>query len=117
MEQRRGPRFSTDQPVEVTIFGIEETRYCGRIINASRRGLAIELPEEIVPGTALKIEIDDSMVLGEAVYCRNAGMVHLVGVELDQVLCGLAELGRKLQEFATADSSGELTNAVNYRSC
>jgi len=56
----------------------------------------------IAPGTAIKIEMEDSMILGEAVYCREESKRYVVGVELNQVLTGLAELGRRLQahEFA-----------------
>lgn len=99
MDQRREPRFQIDQNVAITVLGAGSRLETGRVINASGRGLAIALPHPIPPGTAIKIEIDDSLVLGEAVYCRATGNSHLVGVELDQVLCGLSQLARKLEEF------------------
>src|SRR5208337_4302471 len=79
----------------------KDTRTESAIVrNASSRGLAISLPNPIAPCTALQIEFEDGFVLGEAVYCRGESDGYLVGVELDQVLCGLSALGRKLQEFA-----------------
>ncbi len=116
MEQRREPRFTTDQPVTVTVLGPCEQRHEAKVKNASGRGLALEMPEAVAPGTALKIELDDSVVLGEAVYCRREPESHLIGVELDQVLCGLTELGRKLQEFATEHASrGEVAYTLKDR--
>jgi hypothetical protein len=89
-------------PVVVTVLGEGESRHTGIITNASSRGLALSVPAAIAPGTALKIEWDDAMVLGEAVFCRAASDDFLVGVELDQMLCGLTQLSRRLREFHDA---------------
>jgi hypothetical protein len=53
----------------------------------------------VEPGAALQIEIDDARVLGEAIYCRTEHDGYFIGVELDQVLVGLTELGRNLAAF------------------
>jgi hypothetical protein len=116
MDQRREPRFVADQSVVVTVLGEHETQHAARILNASGRGLAIEMPSAVPPGTAIKIEVDDSILLGEAVYCKGGQGSYLLGVELDQMLCGLTELGKRLQEFATKEPSGsEVAYSVNHR--
>ena len=108
MDQRAKPRFVADQSVAVTVLGGRSTPQTGRMKNASACGLAIETPGPISPGAAVKIEFEDSIVLGEAVYCRGGGEGYLIGVELDQVLCGLTELGKKLQEFAEGEPSRQI---------
>jgi hypothetical protein len=114
MEQRREPRFEADQPVTVRVLKTPERQQVARVVNASGRGLALEITSPVEPGTALQIELEDALVLGEAVYCRNGKAPYLIGVELDQVLCGLSELSRKLQEFADQDLSGrQVTYALN----
>jgi len=100
MEQRSELRVPCDEAVVVTVLREPEARYPARIRNSSTRGMAIQIPAEVSPGTALKIEWNDSLVLGEAVYCHPEGDAYLVGIDLDQVLCGLAELGRRLSSFA-----------------
>jgi hypothetical protein len=100
MEQRREPRFQTDQAIVVTIMGDPEIRMDARVKNASGRGLGLMVGAAVTPGAAIRIEIDDSIVLGEAIYCRGEGGGHFVGVELDQVLVGLMELGRILEGFS-----------------
>jgi hypothetical protein len=97
MDQRREPRFQSDQPVVVSILTEPPTRMAARVKNASGRGLCLVTPFPIPPGAAIRIEIDDSIVLGESIYCRNDQGSHFVGVELDQVLVGLTELGRRLE--------------------
>jgi len=104
MDQRREPRFVADQPVVVTVLGDSERSHKGRIRNESGRGLLIEVPHELPMRSALRIEVDNSILLGEVVYCRGSNGLFLLGVELDQVLCGLAALNKRLLEFATENS-------------
>ena len=107
MNQRRETRFTIDQPVTVTVLGDHPVEHPARVKNASGRGLALELEDPVPPGAALKIQFDDSIVLGEAVYCRAAAGSYFIGVELDQMLCSLSQLGRKLQEFAALDKTAD----------
>jgi len=106
MDLRREPRIAAEQTVVITVLGEHETHQNGRIRNASGRGLAIEAEAAIPTGTALKIDLDDAILLGEAVYCKAVDGSYLLGVELDQVLCGLTELGRRLEEFARDEPPG-----------
>ncbi len=99
MDQRREPRFQIDQTVIVTVLSEQPIRMRGRVRNASGRGLGLVVPRPVEPGAAIRIEIDDSLVLGEAIYCRDEESGHFIGVELDQVLVGLTELGRRLSAF------------------
>ena len=105
MDKRREPRFVSDQSVTITLLRDPETRVAARVQNSSGRGLGLLSSSPVPPGTALKIEMEDSVILGEAVYCRKDSDWWFIGVELNQVLAGLAELGRRLQEFS-AELSG-----------
>jgi hypothetical protein len=99
MDQRREPRFRADQPVTVTVLTDPRRQVEGRVRNASGRGLGVVTAARVEPGAALRIEIDDSVVLGEAIYCRSEQDEYFIGVELDQVLVGLTELGKNLAAF------------------
>jgi hypothetical protein len=101
MEQRRESRFRADQPVVVTVLSESEVRLEARVRNASGRGLGIVTAVPLPPGAAIRIEMDDAMVLGEAIYCRSDREGYFIGVELDQVLVGLTELGRSLAAFSS----------------
>lgn len=84
----------------VTVLTEPQTRMDARVKDASGRGLGLVTPIPVPPGAPIRIEIDDALVLGEAIYCRQDGEEHFIGVELDQVLVGLTELSRTLTAFS-----------------
>jgi len=84
MNERRRPRFEANQSVWVTLFGEPDIRLPARIKNVSERGIGLELQGPVAIGTALKFEVDDSLILGEVIYCREDEGFFYVGVELEQ---------------------------------
>jgi hypothetical protein len=115
MEQRREPRFEADELVNLTILGDCESPVRARVRNVSGRGLGLEVATAIRPGAALKIEVGDAMILAEAVFCRRDDSGYFVGVALEQVLSGLAELGRILEQYADETSGTQPQYAVDER--
>jgi hypothetical protein len=108
MEQRRDPRVPIEKAVNVTVLGEPETRLTAVVKNTSGRGLGLISSATIAPGAAVKIEIGDAIFLGEAMYSKaleEGG--YFLGIELTQVLSGLAALSRMAEEF-----SAELEPAV-----
>ncbi len=55
VERRKDPRFTLELPMDYSIESVD--RYGGVAANASKGGLLVHLPEAIVVGTSLKIEI------------------------------------------------------------
>ena len=112
MNQRREARFGANQSVWVTLLGPVDTRIPGCIRNVASRGIGLEVGQAIDAGAALKIELPDSILLGEAIYCRKEKTGFYVGVELEQALHGLASLGEMLRQFAEETSSSHRTETV-----
>ena len=54
----------------------------------------LKMSRPIQPGSAVKIEADDTMSLGEVNCCRPEGDSFVVGVELFQALHNVTELTR-----------------------
>jgi len=104
MEQRREPRLETDQPVYVTILGAQEIRQEARVKNLAQGGFGLETAGPIPAGTLLKIELRDSILLGEVKHCRMSGNLCLVGVELE-MLCPVEEFAWLVQRFADQGNS------------
>ncbi len=94
MERRREPRFHTNQPARITILRDGKPVIEGRLLNISGRGLRLALPAPIAPGTPLKLEIGDALILAEVAYIQEDGGTIQAGVRVDQVLSGLSELMR-----------------------
>ena len=95
MNQRHETRVPANRSVEITLFGEPDISLPARIKNLSGRGIGLELDGPVAAGTALKVELEDSLLLGEVIYCRRDEDSYYVGVELEHALCGLAELSRK----------------------
>jgi c-di-GMP-binding flagellar brake protein YcgR len=55
VERRKHPRFSIELPLDYSVESVDRTG--GVAANASKGGLLVYLPEAIVVGTLLKIEI------------------------------------------------------------
>jgi hypothetical protein len=114
MNQRREPRYPLDRIVDVTVFGTPDIHIQCRMRNASGRGIGLELAEPLATGTALKIALEDAILLGEVIYCRAQEAQWYAGVELEHALCGLAELAAALRGFTDDDSGAEHKHAVQH---
>ena len=115
MQQRRETRMVKDQSVNLTILGDPEIRRTAKVKNATGRGLGLEMAYPVGIGSALKVELEDAVLLGEAMYCRGQNGGFYVGVELDQALLGLSELSRAFRAFTEEPSSLESAYAVKHR--
>ena len=111
MEKRREPRFEVDQVISLSFLVENGVTLPARVRNCSGRGLGLSLPGMIEPGTAIQIQADDALVLGEVVYSRREGDGCYAGVQLEQTLKGLSELARVLGQFE-ALSGAETTDPI-----
>lgn len=114
MNQRREPRFQTDQSVQLTIFGDPDIQVPATVRNVSGRGLGLEVPHRVEVGSALKVVVDDAILLGEVIYCRPQGNTWYTGIELEQALCGLAELAVALRSFSEEYLGPEQPHTVEH---
>jgi hypothetical protein len=94
MDRRSEIRVNVDQPVRVTVLGEYRHQMEGNAIDLSGHGMRIVLPRRVAPGNAVRIDLDDAMLLGDVCYCCPNVRGFTVGVQLDQALAGLAELAR-----------------------
>jgi hypothetical protein len=100
MEQRTEGRLALDQPVVMTLLDDRQQRVTARVKNVSASGVQLQVEQGIGAGTALRIDIENAMALGEVMYCQREGEYFLVGVRLEHVLSDLANLSRILMDFA-----------------
>ena len=94
MDRRREVRVTADQIVRVTALGKYPLQMDGIAVDLSGRGLRILVPDAVDPGDAVKIDLEDTLLLGEICYCKPRDYGYIVGIEVDQVLSGLADLAR-----------------------
>jgi hypothetical protein len=99
MDKRREDRFEVDQEVSIATLGEHSCRQTARVRNASGSGLGLLVGTEVTPGMAVRIELEDAILLGEAMYCRPLAKGYFVGIQIEQVLRGINELRRRFQSF------------------
>jgi hypothetical protein len=75
--------------------------------------MSLRLGQRVPPGTALRIDLPDSMLLGEVIYCRAEGEDWYAGIELEHALFSLNELAEALRGFHEETSGREHQNALH----
>ncbi len=85
--------------VTITVLDPSGEAVEGRVTDVSPRGLGVELRRAVSPGTAVRIDLNDGFVLGEAVHAGRRGDAYYCGLHFDQALAGLARLARIVQAF------------------
>jgi hypothetical protein len=117
MERRREHRGILDQSVKVTLLKAAKSgsgdsphqpipqSFIAQTIDQSGRGMRLLVPYELVPGTTIKIETDDTLFLGEICYCNRVNEERFAaGIEVSQSLQMTTEL-RKLADAVGVGSS------------
>jgi len=88
------PRF--DQPLGrsaiVKALGRVEQLVLGEIQNLSNGHTQVRLSQPIAYASPVMIDFDDERLPGEVVYCEKKQADWLVGIRIEQLLFGLANL-------------------------
>ena len=94
MERRSGVRVSADQKILLTVMGENRREMEGIAIELSGCGMRIRIPEPARTGDAVKIQLQDALLLGEICYCRPDESGFVAGVEVHEALSGLKDLAK-----------------------
>jgi PilZ domain len=94
MEFRSEPRLPANEPVRVTVLNEPETQFLGHLINRSDRGVGIHADQPVPYGAAVKLEWDNTLLLGEVCYCRPQEGGFAIGLEVEHALFNTLELAR-----------------------
>lgn len=107
MEQRREPRVSISQPVRLTLLeGLPDRRVSleATVENASESGLRLLVDQAITLGTAVRLDLENTLILGEIRYCQQAGDRYAVGLHLEHSLNDLASLNNLVSRLVPSGS-------------
>ena len=94
MERRRETRFEPNQPVSVVLLSEGDLVLPARIINMSGRGVSLATQRPLKLGAAVRINLEDSLLLGEVCHIRQDGGSWIFGIKLDQVIPSVSEVAR-----------------------
>ena len=77
----------------LTNLEAEVTQTCS-VVGLDGSTMHLKFPHHLTVGSAVKVESDDTISLGEVSYCRREGESYVVWVELVQALHHVTEMSR-----------------------
>jgi len=113
MDRRRSPRYPLEERVELTCLSFDSepgvaTSRSARIVERSPAGLRIETAKPIAPSTLVRLDLADSLFLGEVVWCSKVGDHHHIGLKIEESLLHIQDLGRLMKSLLGNDCSRSL---------
>lgn len=85
-ERRKSPRVPTDCPAVLTVLQPERSGHTKtRVLDASKEGLKLLVPDELMGGALVQVHMGDLFILAEVRYCRPVGAAFHAGVLIQDV--------------------------------
>jgi PilZ domain len=85
-EKRKSPRVATDDRAVLTVLKPEQpARLRIRIVDASKEGLKLLAPLELMRGMIVQVHVHGFFILAEVRYCTPAGEGFHAGVQIQDV--------------------------------
>ncbi len=97
MDRRLKDRNPAHFPVRVTEVQNPACSTAAQLSDISEYGVCVALPFGITPGTAVRLNMMDSVMFGFVAYSGREGPLFRTGIEIEQVLIGGSDLSRLLR--------------------
>jgi len=110
VDRRREPRLAANQAALLTTLTEPCLKRSGTIVNVAGRGINVSLEQPLPVDVPVRIDLDDTLALGEVCYCEPTEGRYSVGIQVDQILNGLESLLRLNEALlgeTPRNSSGE----------
>jgi len=86
VERRSALRIPTDDPASLKALNpLSQSRLDIRIVDTSKHGFKVRVPEYVEPGTIVQIRLRNQIALAEVRYCLSVGTEFHIGVEIQDV--------------------------------
>lgn len=83
----------------MTVLGDKPQEFEASLSNVSGRGLRVVLDAPVPLDAAVRVDLDDSIILGEVCYCEPWGTQWALGLEMEQSLSDLRGLCRLVERL------------------
>ncbi|MFN7920869.1 MAG: PilZ domain-containing protein [Bryobacteraceae bacterium] len=108
MERRSDARKRVEIPAKLTVLGDLTYAIEAVVENRSGNGMRLRLghgvAREIAVDTAVRVDFEDSLALGEVCYCQSTGDGYALGVQIEQTLSHLSGVEALMRRFGADDS-------------
>jgi len=99
MNLRTENRIPVHRPVKLTVLGDKPQEYEALLSNLSGRGLRVIVDAPVPVDSAVRVDLEDSIILGEVCYCEPFGDQWALGLEMEQALSDLRGLCRLVERL------------------
>ena len=97
MDRRNHHRRPAGFQVRVTELAVPELSASGQAIDISESGIGVYLPLPFTPGSAVRLNINDSVLFGFIAYSTPERSFFRTGIEVVQVLVGNSDIAQLLK--------------------
>jgi hypothetical protein len=117
VERRKQPRIKLETNLTIEILGDHPATYEGSnkipglMVDVSTDGMRFLSPVDIAPGTAIRIDRDTGMILGEVCYTESHGEEFHLGILFRQVLANLRDLEPLLRTLQSYEEDARNRNS------
>lgn len=84
-DRRKEIRAPLNTPVWLRVLTYSSPVIEGRIVNISKHGMKLHLPQRLAPGVAVQLRMGGKIVLAEVRHCSAIGDEFQAGVEIQDV--------------------------------
>jgi hypothetical protein len=97
VDRRFNERYPTGLQVRVSEIDCLDFSASGQVVDLSEAGIGVYLPLQFTPGSAVRLNINDSVLYGFVAYCTPERSYFRTGIEVVQVLVGGSGLSQLLK--------------------
>jgi hypothetical protein len=97
MERRSSQRQPVDLLAALTVLGDSGEILTARVQDLSGRGARVLIERSLPAGACVELVLEDSLYLGEVIYCREVEGGFQAGLDLEHALYALNDLHRLMQ--------------------
>ena len=97
VDRRIDERHPTGLQVRVSEIDYLDFSASGQVVDLSQSGIGVYLPLQFTPGSAVRLNINDSVLYGFVAYSTPERSYFRTGIEVVQVLIGGSDLSQLLK--------------------
>jgi hypothetical protein len=97
VDRRIDERHPTGLQVRVSEIDYPDFSASGQVVDLSQSGIGVYLPLQFTPGSAVRLNINDSVLYGFVAYSTPERSYFRTGIEVVQVLIGGSDLSQLLK--------------------
>jgi hypothetical protein len=97
VDRRIHERHPTDLQARVTALEDPDFSASGQVVDISQSGMGVYLPLQFMPGTVVRLTINDSVLYGFVAHSTPERSYFRTGIEIVQVLIGGSDMSQLLK--------------------